>query len=114
MARIRLLPGINDQAMYENFQRIENISEAVADTDSGRLVVTGSIIVNTRLSRVDSVVASFANAPIANACFIAAYPAILTGGAPNQVAIFVYSNAFAASITSISISWMASGELILG
>lgn len=115
MARIRMMPGGSPVAVEENFQRIENATEALYDIDRGVVNVVGSLVVTTRLSRVDSVVACLANTPpVAGACFIIAYPYSLGAGPVNQIILGVYTNGFAASGLSVPISWIAAGEMMLG
>lgn len=114
MARIRLLPGYSPLSVEQNFQRIENMSEATLDLDQGRVLVTGSIVVTTRLSRVDRIALTLGVTPVAGACFIAGYPYSLAAGPPNQIVIAVYTNAFVASVIATAIEWTAIGEVVLG
>lgn len=108
------MPGVTDVALEANIQRIENASESALDLSVGRTAVVGSLYITTRLSRVDAVTATMLNQPAAGKSFISAYPASTVGGNPTDIVLECYTNAFAVSVISVIINWIAVGEMILG
>lgn len=91
-----------------NFMRIENVFEQMEDVKTGIVTITGQGDVNTGLATVEGVTAAFTTNPSAGAAYIVCFPA----GA-GLITIRVLTNAFAVSITAMSIRWIAVGELVL-
>lgn len=92
-----------------NFRRLENVFTQIPDVDGDIAGVTGSLVVQTKLARVDRVVAGFDVGVIAGACFVVAF----AGPNANEITITVWSNAFVPSVVVADISWIAMGELKL-
>lgn len=91
-----------------NFMRIENVFERLEDVVTGVTVVTGQASIQTGLATVDGCLAGFITDPIAGASYVSCVP-----GAAGIITIRVLTNAFALSITAMSIRWAAIGELVL-
>lgn len=91
-----------------NFMRIENVFERMEDVVTGLVSVTGQADINTGLATVDGCVAAFTTDPSAAAAYLVCFPA--TAG---LITVRVLTNAFAVSITAVSIRWIAVGELVL-
>lgn len=111
MARMRMAPGAEELAVIQNFQRIENFSEATPDVAGGNQSITGSVVIETGLSRVDCVVASLGGVPAAATAYVRAFP---DANNKSQITVTVYTNAFAVSGVPINVQWIAMGERILG
>lgn len=113
MPRVDLQPlAKSDEALLSyidiNFRRISDALESLAEFQQGIQAVTGSILIDTGLAQVDNVIASLNTAPIANACFVRAFPVGLS--APEQIQIEVYTSAFGLSVVSASVAWFAIGQ----
>jgi hypothetical protein len=91
-----------------NFTRIENVFDRLEDVVTGVTSVTGNASIQTGLATVDGCLAGFSTDPSAGAAFISCAP-----GAAGIITVRVLTNAFVLSITSVSIRWVAIGELVL-
>lgn len=94
--------------LQDSFNRIRDAFRRIPRTDSGQTTFVGSIQITTNLTTVTRVVASLDGLPSANACFVRAAP--VGSGAPKDIYLFVYTNAFALAPVSMVVDWIAVGE----
>ena len=95
------------QYASENFRRIQDVLDSTLAVVSDTETVTGTITVETTLEEVHEVQASLNGVPVANACYVRAFPVGLA--APKDITLEVYTNAFALSGIAKEVSWVAVG-----
>jgi hypothetical protein len=93
--------------LQDCFLRIKDLFSRIPRVQSGSSTFVGQTTITTEFTTVTSAVATIADLPSANACFVRAVP--VGSSAPSQFYIFVYTNAFALSGTSVKVSWIATG-----
>lgn len=77
--------------------------KSVDQTDGGVSIVTGSLVVSTKLRKVTRASVSLGSGPVAGASIVAV---TFAGG---QLFIGVYTSALGVSVTPTSVNWVAHG-----